>query len=314
MRNAFVSSLVDIAAQDERIWLLTGDLGFGALEPFAERYPDRYLNAGVAEQNMVGMATGLALSGKVVFVYSIANFSTMRCLEQIRNDAAYHGANVKVVSIGSGFSYGAQGYTHYGIEDIAVMRAFAKISTVAPGDPEEVRALLPTIAATDGTFYLRLGRAGEPVVHSPVTASTIRYGAACKLRDGTDVTIISTGNMLDASVREADRLREDDGLSVRMLSMHTLAPLDRDAIADAARETRAIVTVEEHMTQGGIGSAVADTLVDLDIACPMARVGVTPEMLDHVGAQPYMRSLMKDIPGSVKAVLAKKHAARPTAG
>src|SRR5712691_10038528 len=166
MRPAFFRALPELAAADERVNLVVGDLGFGVVEPFVERFPARFFNAGVAEQNMTGIAAGLALSGKTVFTYSIANFPTLRCLEQIRNDVCYHNANVKVVAVGGGFAYGALGMTHHATEDLAIMRALPGMVVVAPGDPLETELATRAIVSHSGPCYLRLGRAGEPKVHS----------------------------------------------------------------------------------------------------------------------------------------------------
>jgi transketolase len=161
MRTTFIQTLCEIAERDERVWLLTADLGYSVLEPFAERFPSRFLNVGVAEQNMIGVAAGLAHSGKMPFVYSIANFPTLRCFEQIRNDVCYHEANVKIVAVGGGFAYGAQGYTHHGVEDLGVMRLLPNMIVVAPGDPVETRGATLAMAAHRGPCYLRLGKARE---------------------------------------------------------------------------------------------------------------------------------------------------------
>src|SRR5438034_11308337 len=165
MREAFFGTLEEIAAIDRRVCLVVGDLGFGVVERFARRFPDRFVNVGVAEQNMTAIATGLALNGKVVFTYSIGNFATLRCLEQIRNDVCYHDANVKIVAVGGGFAYGALGATHHATEDLAIMRALPEMTVVAPGDPVETEAATDAIAVHAGPCYLRLGRAGESRVH-----------------------------------------------------------------------------------------------------------------------------------------------------
>ena len=193
MRTAFINTLNELASRDERIWLLCGDLGFSVLEPFAKSFPNRYVNVGVAEQNMTGVAAGLALSGKIVFTYSIANFPVIRCLEQIRNDVCAHNLNVKIVSVGGGFAYGSAGYTHHGTEDLAIMRVLPNMTVLAPGDPVETRLL--TVAATEqpGPCYLRLGKAGEPTIHTSEPEITI--GKAIILRQGGDGTLISTGGM-----------------------------------------------------------------------------------------------------------------------
>src|SRR5207245_8966920 len=165
MRNAFFRALYALAERDERVFLIVGDLGFGVVEPFAERFPGRFLNAGVAEQDMTGIAAGLALCGKIVFTYSIANFPTLRCFEQIRNDVCYHNANVKVVSVGGGLAYGALGVTHHATEDIAVMRTLPNMTIVAPADSIEAELATRALATQSGPAYLRLGRSGEPRVH-----------------------------------------------------------------------------------------------------------------------------------------------------
>src|SRR2546423_4713749 len=189
MRNAFLDTLYELALNDDRIVFITGDLGFRVVEKFMENIPKQFLNAGVAEQNMTGIAAGMALSGKISFTYSIANFPTLRCLEQIRNDVCYHDANVKVVSVGGGFTYGAMGATHHAIEDLAVMRALPCLVVVAPGDPVEARAATRAIIAHSGPCYLRLGKAGEPVVHT--SAIDFELGKAICMREGTDATLIS---------------------------------------------------------------------------------------------------------------------------
>ena len=256
MRTAFIDTLYELASRDERIWLLCGDLGFSVLENFAQNFPNRYVNVGVAEQNMTGVAAGLALSGKIVFTYSIANFPVMRCLEQIRNDVCAHNLNVKIVSVGGGFAYGSAGYTHHGTEDLAIMRVLPNMTVLAPGDPYEARLL--TIAATEraGPCYLRLGKAGEPTIHT--SQPNIIIGKAIALRDGDDGTLISTGATLGMAMKAASELSER-GVSVSVLSMPSLAPLDKDALLHAAKNTGRIVTVENHGL-GGLGSAVAEVL------------------------------------------------------
>ena len=165
MRTAFIRALEEVAAEDDHVMLVVGDLGFGVVEAFAERFPDRYVNAGVAEQNMTGIAAGMALSGRVVFTYSIANFPTLRCLEQVRNDVCYHNADVKIVAVGGGFVYGSLGMSHHATEDLAIMRALPNMTVIAPGDPVEAAAATRAVVNRPGPCYLRLGRAGEPIVH-----------------------------------------------------------------------------------------------------------------------------------------------------
>src|SRR5437867_8897552 len=204
MRSAFFDTLVRLAEDDERITLVVGDLGFGVIEPFARRFPDRFLNAGVAEQNLTGIAAGMALSGKIVFTYSIANFPTLRCLEQIRNDVCYHEANVKIVAVGGGFAYGPLGMTHHATEDLAIMRALPGIVVVAPGDPWEVERATRAIVAEPGPCYLRLGRAGEPTLHG--AGDAFELGRGIRMREGRALTIISTGGLLESALEAAEQL------------------------------------------------------------------------------------------------------------
>lgn len=287
MRTAFIKELFELAKQDERIVLIVGDLGFGVVTPFMDQLPRQFLNAGVAEQNMTGMAAGMALSGKIALTYSIANFPTMRCLEQIRNDVCYHNANVKVVSVGGGFTYGAMGATHHAIEDLAVMRALPGMFVVAPGDPVEARAAARAVVNYSGPCYVRLGKAGEPVVHE--SSIDLKLGKSICMREGRDATLISIGGILQNAVRAAARLAKE-GIETRVLSMHTLKPLDTEAVVAAALETEAIFTVEEHSILGGLGTAVAEVLAETEGAkAPLKRIGVPPAFSPHVGTQEYMQ-------------------------
>src|SRR4051812_38741806 len=259
MRDAFTNRLEQRASNDPRVFLITGDLGFGVLDQFEMSYPRQYLNAGVAEQNMTGLATGIALEGRIVFTYSIGNFPTLRCLEQIRNDAAYHEANVKIVAIGGGFSYGALGMSHHATEDLAIMRAIG-IPVVAPGCNWEAAESVNALVATPGTCYLRLDRASAGSTGRP--GETFELGRARTLRTGTDVTLMATGGILAEVLAAADFLRKERGISCRVLSMHTVFPLDVNAVLGAARETGGILTVEEHTIRGGLGAAVAEACLD----------------------------------------------------
>ena len=289
MRTAFIETLVEMAEADPRIWLLTGDLGYSVLERYATRFPDRYVNVGVAEQNLAGTAAGLALSGKTPFIYSIANFPVTRCLEQIRNDICYHGANVKIVSVGGGVAYGAAGYTHHGIEDLAFMRALPHMAVVAPGDPVEARHATRAIACRTGPCYLRLGKAKEVIIHGqPVD---FQLGRALLVREGRDLTLISTGGMLETAVAVAGELTQA-GISARVLSMHTVQPLDVDAILRAATETRAVFTLEEHRPTGGLSSAVAEVLAErMPVHVPFRKFTLPDEILPTVGSQDFLRAL-----------------------
>jgi transketolase len=290
MRAAFLKTLYELAEQDERIWLLTGDLGYSVLEPFAERFPKRYVNMGVAEQNMTGVAAGLALEGKIVFTYSIANFPVMRCLEQIRNDVCYHNLNVKVVAVGGGLAYGAAGYTHHAVEDLAVMRAMPNMTVLAPGDPVEVRQATRAIASWQGPCYLRLGKGGETIVHQAEPAFTI--GKAIVVREGNDITLVSTGGILSEVISVAEQLVPQ--IQARVLSMPTVKPLDEAALLKAASETKFLVTIEEHSAIGGLGSAVLQALNTSskakDFKFLMLSLSDAPQQT--AGSQRYFRKLL----------------------
>ena len=289
MRTAFFRTLMELAKHDERINLVVGDLGFGVVEPFAEKFPKRFLNAGVAEQNMTGIAAGMALSGKVVFTYSIANFPTLRCLEQIRNDVCYHNANVKIVAVGGGLAYGSLGMTHHATEDLAIMRAMPGMVVVAPGDPMEVEQATRAIVAYSGPCYLRLGRAGESVIHRQDIA--FQLGRAITVCNGNDLTLISSGGLLETALRVSERLQKD-GIRARVLSMHTVKPLDVEAVTAASQETQAIITLEEHSIIGGLGSAVAEVLAESDGAkVTFKRVGLPSAFSAQVGDQEYLRTV-----------------------
>lgn len=288
MRTAFFRTLVELAEEDERIFLAVGDLGFGSVEPFMERFPDRFLNVGVAEQNLIGIAAGLALSGKVVFAYAIANFPTLRCLEQIRNDVCYHRANVKIVTSGGGFAYGALGMTHHVTEDLAIMRSLPEMTVVAPADPLETEKATRALAVSSGPAYLRMGRAGECVLHEP--GVEFQIGKAITARKGEDATLISTGGLLETALAVAKEL-ETMGINIRVLSMHTLKPLDTEAVLRAARETRAVVTLEEHSIAGGLGGAVAEVLAEQGEGRTLfKRLGIPPEFPSVVGDQEFLRN------------------------
>jgi len=287
MRGAFFRALLELAKQDERVHLVVGDLGFGVVEEFARRFPARFLNAGVAEQNMTGIAAGMALSGKIVFTYSIANFPILRCLEQVRNDVCYHNANVKIVAVGGGLAYGALGATHHATEDLAILRSLPRMVVVAPGDPVETEAATRAVTAHAGPCYLRLGRAGEAKIHS--TQVDFVLGKAIEMHEGRDITLISTGGMLGTAMQVTDILY-NAGVQTRLLSMHTVKPLDTAAIESAVRETGAVFTLEEHSVVGGLGGAVAEFLAEnWETPLTFKRFGLPSEFSSFVGSQEYIR-------------------------
>lgn len=260
MRTMFINTLLELADEDDRIYLLCGDLGYSVLEPFFERFPDRFLNVGVAEQNMVGIAAGLAQGGYVAFCYSIANFPTLRCLEQIRNDVCYHDCNVTIVSVGGGVAYGAQGYSHHAVEDLAVMRSLPNMVVAAPGDPLEVRTLTRALVDHPGPGFLRLGKAGEAILHDRVPS--LEIGEVIEVREGNDVILLSTGGMLETALQVAEQLAQQ-GVDAGVTSVPFLKPLSTGYVTAVARRAVLLCTLEEHGPIGGLGEAVASCLAQL---------------------------------------------------
>lgn len=303
MRDAFIARLTELARKNPRVHLITGDLGFGVLDNFARELPRQFLNAGVAEQNMTGVATGLALEGRVVFTYSIGNFPTLRCLEQIRNDAAYHDADVKVVCIGGGFSYGALGMSHHATEDLAILRALP-ITVVAPGCDWEAAEATEALAMTPGTCYLRLDRSSSGKTNRQ--GETFRVGQARVIRDGSDLTLVATGGILAEALAAAESLSRE-GIEARILSVHTIKPIDVAAILRASDETGALITIEEHTVHGGLGSAVAEVCLDHGRSPRFRRIGLRAGFSAVVGSQEYLRGRYDmdaaSICGAAKAML-----------
>jgi transketolase len=287
VRDAFIARLTQLAEADPRIFLITGDLGFGVLTRFAARHPRQFLNVGVAEQNMTGVATGLALDGRVVFTYSIANFPTLRCLEQIRNDAAYHSANVKIIAIGGGFSYGQLGMSHHATEDLAILRVIPDITVVSPGCLWEAEEATTAVARMPGTCYLRLDKSHAGRTNQP--GERFELGRIRRLRAGDDVTLAATGGILGVVLEAAEQLAAE-GIQARVLSVHSLRPADHEGILRACRETGGMVTVEEHVIEGGLGGLVAETCLEAGVIPKgFARIGLRGGFASVVGTQAYLR-------------------------
>lgn len=286
MRDAFLDKLTELAAADKDVVLLTADLGFGVFEDFEFRFPGQYFNVGVAEQNMTGLAAGLALEGKKVITYSIGNFPTLRCLEQIRNDACYHDLNITIVASGGGFSYGSLGMSHHTTEDIAILRALPAMRVVAPGSAWEAGEATVALVKLDGVGYLRL----DKTVANESSAYSFSLGCSIRYREGKDVTLLATGGIL-RDVIQATELLQELGIDAGVLSMHSIKPIDKDAIIVAANETGGIVTIEEHNIDGGLGSAVAEVCMDRGVA-PKAflRIGLGDQYSSIVGSQDYLKA------------------------
>ena len=288
MRDTFVRTLLEIAKKDKNVYIITGDLGFGVLKPFWTELPDQIINAGIAEQNMTSIAAGLAMQGKIVYTYSIGNFPTLRCIEQIRNDCAYHNANVKVVCVGGGFVYGSLGMSHHATEDIAMMRSLPDVTVLAPGDLVEAEAATKAIYETPGTCYLRLGRGGEKRIHEKLDGFTI--GKAIEIQKGENVAVFSTGAIFDEVNETCEQLKAD-GIMPTVYTFPTVKPIDKEVILQCAKTHTAIVTVEEHNLSGGFGSAVAEVLAEADgVKAKLVRVALDDRYSCIVGSQKYLRN------------------------
>lgn len=284
MKKAFIQTLIDLAEKDESIYLLTGDLGFPLFNDFAEKFPKRFVNCGVAEQNMIGVAAGLALSGKKVYVYSIVPFVTMRCFEQIRNDICYQNLDVKIIGIGGGFSYGDLGATHYAIEDIAILRSLPNMTVLSPADLTEARQLILKSYQTKNPTYIRLGRSGGGGVNN--TDSQLEIGKPSILKEGDDGVIIATGSQVGLCMEAVEKLK-DSGYNLKLLSLHTIKPINKESLLKEIKGQ--VFTVEEHNIIGGLGSAVAEILAEAGWQGSFKRLGVPDEYPSKVGSPGYLR-------------------------
>jgi len=291
-REAFARELEGLAREDPRIVAVTNDsVGSSMLGAFGKAFPERLVNVGIAEQNMVGIAAGLANGGKIPFVCGASCFLTARALEQIKTDLAYSKANVKLCGMSSGLAYGALGPTHHSTEDLAWTRAIANLTVIVPADPVETSQAVREAARLAGPVFLRLSRMPVPAIHDD--ACRFKIGRAVRLREGRDVTIVANGTMVSRALEAASALAED-GISARVINMSTLTPLDGEAIVAAAEETGAFMTVEEHSIHGGLGSAVAEVVVTtkpvrmriLGVPGVFAPTGSAAWLLEHFGLTP----------------------------
>lgn len=289
MRTAFIQQLMSEAKRDERVFLLVGDLGYSVVEPFAESFPDRFLNIGVAEQNMAGIAAGLAKEGYIPFIYSIGNFPTLRCLEQIRYDICYHALGVKIVSVGGGFAYGALGASHHGTEDLGILRTLPGMIVTAPGDPQETRLITTHAVQTDAPMYIRLGKAGEPAVHPGNIV--FAAGKMIPVCHGKNTVVLTTGAML----RYASDFIRHNNLLWGLYSVPYIKPIDSTTIELLAHSYERIITLEEHQRSAGLGSAVLEALHDCrekkkSMPIPFVhRIAIPDQFIQNAGSQDYLR-------------------------
>lgn len=295
MRNSFIKTLLALAETDDRIFLLCGDLGYSVLEPFAERFADRFLNVGIAEQNMIGLATGLSLEGYTVFCYSIGNFPTLRAMEQIRYDVCYHEANVKIIAVGGGYAYGPLSTSHHTTEEIGMLRTIPGMVVTAPGDPSEVDAMTAFIAQHEGPCYMRLNKAGEPRLHTEPPALALGDIVPVRRIAGAKAAVFATGDM----VGYAARYLEEHRLGADLYSFPFVNPIDTEQLAALASQYPQIATLEEHQANGGFGSAILERLHDLLSADRLKqlpavqRIAIPNAFINCAGTQDYLREKMK---------------------
>lgn len=286
MRDNFIRALSELAAADPQIVLVNGDLGFGVLNDFIATRPSQYINAGVAEQNMTAVACGMALEGARAYTYSIANFTILRCLEQLRNDVCYHGANVTAVSVGGGFSYGQLGMSHFATEDIAIMRALPNMRVIVPCDPWQAYELTKQLHATDGPAYLRLDKdkAGTRAEDAPTILGKVR-----QVRFGRDMVVFACGAILGQALEAAESLSLE-GISLSVVDVHTVKPLDVQGVVEIVAAHDTVLTVEEHNIVGGLGAAIAEACLESDVQVrAFKRIGLSDIYPSVVGDQQFLR-------------------------
>ena len=284
MRGSFIQSLVELAERDERVVLLTGDLGFTVVEDFAQRFPDRFVNIGVAEQNMLGVATGLAEAGYVPFAYSIATFASMRPYEFIRNGPLLHGLPVRVVGVGSGLDYGYNGITHYALEDVALMRAQPEMMVVAPADPDQARAAVNATGDIRGPIYFRVGKGAQSI---PELGGRFSPGRAELVREGGDVAIVALGAAGRIALDAADLLAQSGiGAAVSIVSSFNPSPIED--IANLLDRIPVVITVEVHYLNGGLGSFVAEVIAEHGLGTRLVRSAVREMPRAISGTQQYL--------------------------
>jgi transketolase len=291
MRTAFINQLIIEAEKNTKIFLIVGDLGYSVVESFRDKFPNRFLNAGVAEQNMAGIAAGLAMEGYIVFIYSIANFPTLRCMEQIRYDICYHNLNVKIIAVGGGYAYGTLGPSHHATEELGMLRTIPNLLVCAPGDPTESREITTLFCNTNGPGYIRLGKAGESDVLS--SHSIMKIGQCRQILTGDETVVLSTGSMLKYVFDYISYNKLNWGL----YSFPFIKPLDKSELLKLSLKYESIITIEEHQKQAGFGSAIVEAYNDLreenkmNYIPKIKRIAIPDLFVNVAGTQEHLRNL-----------------------
>lgn len=301
MRFAVVEAIYQAALKNKKIYFLTGDLDHANVDGFKQNIPNQYINVGIAEQNMVGIASGLALSGMKVFVYSIVPFITMRCYEQIRVDLCYQNVDVVVIGVGAGFAYGVAGSTHHATEDLGIMRVLPNMKIYSPSNPAEAKILTEFLIKNKGPAYLRIGRGKEetPGKYVPIVPQK-----ASVVIEGDKITIFATGTILSEAV-SASQILAKEGIRVEVVNIHTIKPLDRDFIIDRIARRKAIFTLEEHNIIGGLGGAISEVIAENIEKHPIIfkRLGVPDTFAKKIGSQKFLRDYFSiSAPSIVKTI------------
>ena len=300
LRTAFIDTLRELARIDDRIFLLTADMGYSVFETFRDEFPDRFLNTGIAEQNTIGIAAGLASRGKIVFVYSIIPFVTMRCFEQVRLDLAYNFMNVKLVGVGAGLTYGPLGSSHHALEDIAIMRSLPDMTVLCPGDPIETRELIKRSFEYEGPVYIRLGKNGEPKIHPDETR--IEIGKSITVLEGNDLALITTSNMLETGKKWVEEWKQDR-VNVSLISMPSLKPFDSSTVKNLIDKEIPIITLEEHSVIGGLGSIISQVIATTGKPVKFQQIGINDKFSHVVGGHEFQRKkFMLDKKPSLKFI------------
>jgi transketolase len=286
MRTAFINTLIELAQKDESIWVLTTDVGFSVLEGFIEKFPDRYINCGIAEQNMIGVAAGLALAGKKPYLYSTIPFLAMRGFEQWRNDVCYQNLDVTMVATGAGFVYGKLQFTHFAQEDIGILRTLPNMHIFSPADPMETRQLVFETHEIKGPAFIRMYKGGEKNIYSEPPA--VEAGKPIVVKPGKGVAIIGTGLCVEMGARVAEELK-NQGIDSKLISLHTLKPVNGAAIFDEIKDSPAVFTIEDHSIAGGMGSIVAEILAEGGYQGKFKRFGIPDRWVADTGDFDFMR-------------------------
>lgn len=289
MRQATVEAAHRIMRENPRSYFLVGDLGYHAVEQIEQEFPARFINVGVAEQNMIGIASGLALNGNKVFVYSIIPFLTMRPFEQIRNDLCYQSLDVVLIGAGAGLSYGILGPTHFALEDMAIMRSLPNMTVFSPVDETEAVLGMKAMEKVRGPVYFRTGGRMSPAVLTK--PYTLRLGKGMILREGKEIVVIGTGGILQEAMHAAEEL-SGEGIEIAVVNIHTIKPFDTELVREVTQETRLVLTVEEHFVTGGLGSAVAEVMAETGSGARLVRMGVDDQFVKYTGSQQYLRSIL----------------------